>query len=794
MSPSRYNQSRTLVRRLCRLPGEEAVDFKAKIRDLKGHFEQFNVDVSELCQWIMGLRKHFGHASRPESFGVLGDFLLEPNLEGPEAEEANRDRWRLRVFDDVAGFRANSESAGRPIPDSLRQAMNKAAAWPPTTTTRALFDRLRGYEPAHRLVLLKSAAEWIVARFQRGMANWVRNRAEWEKEKGEWEKRHPQLTEEVRERFTDVFRHLQDPAETGRPGVRRKNPRICPYERQRGNLNNCAYAGEKGHDPLCWRYADFVKDWKTRWSNFNPKRFAEDVEKYLPLRRKGLPKHKALSEQFKKDSAGQQRFTKNWEAYLQAMRLNESTVVGQSRMPHCLKIGGTGEKSECTWNPHTHLCKLYKAKLDPFDDETLKLELLYREWRKNYLAGPRKPSFRYPSARDLPMPKIFGEGFHEIDFDRSIVRLRLDNMAAGQWLKFGFTPWPRGYRPSRQEVKDRVTSVHVHFVGTRARAGFRFDVPHGASRFGCSQDELDELRSRKFPRPAQDQEFLDAARKRLLESFSGGPEKAERELRLLAVDLGDGGATASVFCGRQAEKDIHLPIVKINRLYERIPERLEPDGLGRPAKQEFTREDPRGVRKEHVARHLERIAQGAAAIGEHRRAGEPGPVTLGDHDFRGLKRHVAWMIRDWARLNARRIIAVAEEQKCDLIVFESLRGFLPPGYERQDVESMEKKRRMAMFNYGRIRRKVVEKAVERGMRVVTVPYFKSSQHCWKCGKAQENLGLLRKNKKERTFKCEKPGCKNELHSDANAARVLGCVFWNEIRLPTRQDGPGAIRS
>ena len=802
MSQTRYREERTLVRRLCRLPGEDRTEFKRKVARLREHFERFNVDVSELCQWLMGLRRECADADKPGGFGTLGDFILEPSLEGSDADETERDRWRLAVFDDAAGLRRASDLGGRPVPESLRQAMERSAGGRRTPTSRRLFERLRVLGPAHRLVLLKAATEWTVARYQRGVENWVRQREEWEKEKTAWEGRHPALTEEVRNRFTDVFKSLRDPERDGSPGMRRKNPRICGYERLRENKDNCIYAGEKGHGPLCWKYVDFVKDQKARNKRFNKKHFAENAEKYLAFRaapsgveRATEHKRRALERLYKDVPRCQRWFEDAWTAYLRFLGLNEQTVVQSRRLPHCLKIGETWEKSQCQWNPHTELCRQYKEVIERLDTATLALEPAYREWRREYLAGPRKPSFRYPSSRELPMPKIFGEGFHEIDFERSVLRLRLDDMPAGQWIEFGFVAWPRHYRPSKKEVK--VTSVHVHFVGTRARAGFRFDVAHQRSRFNCTQDDLDELRSRQFPRRAQDQAFLEAARKRLLESFSGD---AERDLRLLAVDMGETGACAAVYQGRTHEKDVPLRIVKIEKLYSDRPEALG-------------KEDSRGLRKEHVGRHLEKAAEGAAEVAAHRRKDGGPPATPGDYDFRGLKRHVAWMIRDWVRLNAAQVTAAAEEHRCDLIVFESLRGFTPPGYDKLGDQNERKKRWLAMFAYGRVRRKATEKAVERGMRVATVPYFKSSQFCSACGHEQQNKGRWRKNKGDRLFKCEcgdpkawggrgqgrdggrmtpangtearrDCGCTANLNSDANAARVLARVFWGEICLPS----------
>jgi hypothetical protein len=340
-------------------------------------------------------------------------------------------------------------------------------------------------------------------------------------------------------------------------------------------------------------------------------------------------------------------------------------------------------------------------------------------------------------------------------------------------------------------------------VGSRARAGFRFDVAHRPSRFECSQDEIEKLRSLEFPRQAQDRQFLEAARKRLLESLSGDTNSA---LRILAVDLGQTGAGAAVYQGRTHQSDVPLAIIKIDQCYPGIPEVLQKDQhLKSPPRFPKDKEkDWRGLRKEHVGHHLGQLMEGAARIAQRRQNEESNPTTIREHDYRGLTRHIRWMIRDWARHNAAKIIAAAEEHHCELIVFESLRGFMPRGYDQMEPEQ---KRRLAFFAYGRVRRRVVEKAVERGMRVVTVPYGFSSQVCSACGHQQQEKGRLRKNKAKRRFECEcsavprtdktnkaqelkaslrKCSCNLRIDSDANAARVLARVFWGEIVLPERE--------
>ena len=803
--PSRYRQSRTLVRRLCRLPGETRADFRRKVLRLREHFERFNVDVSDLCQWLMGLRPK----DRDGDPGVptFWHFFLTPSVDGVDADESERDRCRLAVFDAVAGIRSEIRIGDQSLSQALKDAVSQVAQRPKTVSTQQLFERMRGLDPAHRLVLTKSAAEWIVARYQHGVENWQRQRAEWEKEKQEWEGRHPVLRQEICEQFTQIFKSLVwDPEKP--PGVKNKRPRICPYERLKVDSDNCIYAGEKGHGPLCWKYATFVRDQKKQNGKFNEKHFCDNAEMYLRFRNT-RDRVCALQCLHREVPQCKRWFETAWNAYLKALELNEETAVTHGQLPHCRKIGETWEESKCQRNPHTELCRQYKNKLSTLDADTLKLEADYRQWRRNFLAGPSKPSFRYPSSRTLPMPKIFGDRFHEIDLERSVIRLRLDDMPEGESIEFGFIPWPRGYHPRRSEVL--VTSVHVNFVGSRARVGFRFDVPHRESRFRCTQDELDELRSRTYPRQAQDQQFLDAARQRLLESFSGG---AETDLRILAVDLGETGAHTAVYVGRRHQLDVPLRIVKIDQRYEGLPEVLEKDKLLENPPKFDPKTDLRGLRKEHVGRHLNQLADGAAKISEHRQTIVAAPVTLRDSDFRGLTSHIRWMIRDWVRHNAAQIVAAAEEHHCDLIVFESLRGFMPPGYEKLDVNDQRKKRWLAMFAYGRIRRKVVEKAVERGMRVVTVPYFKSSQFCSACGHPQENEGRWRKNKRVHRFECEcggprpshgkrpapksdrippknnadlKCSCNLKLDSDANAARVVAHVFWGEICLPSPED-------
>jgi len=257
----------------------------------------------------------------------------------------------------------------------------------------------------------------------------------------------------------------------------------------------------------------------------------------------------------------------------------------------------------------------------------------------------------------------------------------------------------------------------------------------------------------------------------LLESFDGD---AERELKILAVDLGTLGGGAAMFEGRYFKKAEPLKIIKIDRIYDKLPKQNKTEEQSKLPKR-LKKLKEKGLSKEHIGRHLESWAGGAKEIAEKRSKAE-----IGDHDMRRLSLHMRWMIRDWVRLNTSQIIETAERNEVDLIVFESMRGFRAPGYDKLDED---KKRRLAFFAYGRIRHKVREKAVERGMRVMTVPYLMSSQVCSKCGKGQQDRKKWRKNKGAKFFICEK--CGNKVNSDENAAVVLGRVFWGEIVLPKK---------
>ncbi|MFH1514482.1 MAG: zinc ribbon domain-containing protein [bacterium] len=765
MTATRYKEARILTRGLQRLPGENRSVFKEKVLRLRRHFQQFNLDASELCQWLMSLRpdgKNGSMATTP-----FWEFILNPDF-GKENVD-NTDRFRRMIFDVVIGLNDEKSVSSIPVSTELIDSVNHVASLQLTETAAALFQRLREMNPAHRQVLIKAATEWIVARYQRSYENWEKHDKAWEKEKNEWEEKNPELTEDVRQTFNKIFTELD---------ITRNTPRrICDWERLKELKNNCLYAGEKiekqKHGRSCCKYNEFLKN-HADVKNIK-KHFPENTEKYLELQKK-YPKLTTpeVMEKFKKAKPEARNFPETWKDYLKELETNEKTIASKGyTLSHCVKF------NECEFNEHTDLCKRYRAHI--LENPNLQeLDKTYREWRKSYRYRPKKPAFKYPSAKKLPMPKIFGSKFYNPDFDSSIIGLRLDDMPEGKFVKFGFKPWPDDYSPQPDELD--ISSVQVSFVGTRARIGFHFNVSHSESRFNVSQDEIDLLRSQKYPRAKQDQKFLDEARKLLLDSFQGNDP--EKNLRIMAVDLGINKGSVGIFKGKEFKTATQLTITKLEKLYD-SPPKVKKNGKEKKTRKELEREKQRGLSIEHVGQHLESWKTGATEIAEHRKKYQKiEDPKLGEHDMRRLSLHMRWMIRDWVRLNTSQIIKIAEDNNVDLIVFESMRDFKVPGYDELNELTMKKKRELAYFAHGRIRRKTTEKAVERGMRVITTPYKYSSQTCANCAQSisQQYKNKWRDNKlKKGIFKCEH--CSNKCNSDKNAAKVLARVFWGEIKLP-----------
>ncbi len=763
MAVSKYAEMRTLVRRMKRLPDDNRATFKGKIQLLHKSFKEFNRDVSEICQWLMGVRPDGKRAS--QNTQLFWKFFLEPKQFYDNSLEIDSDWVRLSVFRVVSGMDTEDSIAGLQLDPSLVDSIHSVILLAKTKSANNIHGRLAEFERSHQMVLLKATAEWVISHYQNAYENWKRQYPEWEKEKKEWERTHPKLTDSIRKDYNKLFQKLK---------VTRKRPRICSWQRLENFTDNCEYAGEeikfgrerRRHSALCKKFCDFLSKQERSAKRF----FVKNAKDYLSLRQRGnhaVPEAMTILLQKTPPATW---FENSWKEYLKALNITEETILTEynGNLPHCEKLK---EDIGCQFNKHTNDCVRYRDLLDRhLSPSERELEGEYREWRRNYFSGPGKPSFRYPSWKGNSSPKIFGKDYFQIDFHSSTIKLRLDGMGSNDFISFAFQSWPPDYSPQPDDTE--ITSVQISFVGKRARIGFRFSVPHKKSRFGVTQDAIDELRSRKYPRQSQDQEFLEEARTRLLDSLQGIDKS---ELRLLAVDVGTRGAGAALFEGQAFVNTEQLNVVKANKLYAEVRRQM---GKGKGKPDAGKSKTGAGLDPGHVSKHLKSMATEAENIASHRKTGEPG--ELRNHDLRRLKYHVNWMIRDWVRLNASQIIKVAEKKDVDLIVFESLRGFHAPGYDKLDLEKRE---RLAFFAYGKIRRKVVEKAVERGMRVVTVPYRYTSRICSECGIKQQDTMKWAKNKRKRRFSCECDNCSYEGNSDDNAALVIGKVFWGQIRLP-----------
>lgn len=460
---TRYSESRTLVRGLRRLSEKRREDFKSKVLRLRRQFEQFNVNVSEICQWLMSLRP--GGKKGCDATKDFWEFFLEPERFLDDKDKEESDRYRKIEFDIAAGLETESNVSDSGFSQAVTESACEVAKLSSTPTARRLFERLFELDTSHRQVLLKAAAEWVVARYLRGYQNWERQHEEWVKEKEEWEKEHEDLTESVREEFNEIFKGLK---------IRIKKPRVCTWEQLEARRDNCQWAGEririggvwKSHSSLCVKYKKFFNTYRSnaqKGANFR-KYFVENAEYYIKLRTKRRGNKDVDMERFQTKARW---FPQAWDAYLKALEINEQTIMeGRGKLPHCIKFGSD---QECQYNKHTNECQEYRKCLENRPD-LQKLEGIYREWRGEYLSGPSKPSFRYPSQRRLPMPKIFGSGYFRVDFVNSVLELRLDDMGEGEFERFGFAQWPRDYNPKPQDTE--ITSVHINFVGTRHEPAF----------------------------------------------------------------------------------------------------------------------------------------------------------------------------------------------------------------------------------------------------------------------------------------------------------------------------------
>lgn len=717
MRRSKYREQRTLVRPIFKGRIPEKDEYQGKVLILKRHVQQFNRDASALCQLLMHFKPGNNHKDEVWQKLIYKDDLPQ------QLNSTLEDYERLSFFENL--INANG-------------VCNTVAA-------KRFLDRFNKMQRRHRMILLKVAREWIRSRYQNAFERYEVSLPKWAKEKEDWEKAHPELTTAIREQYNSIFEKLEDLA--------RRNPRICSWTKLSSGKDNCEYSGERlrkhQHGPLCKNYLEFLQT--ARISRRLQQLFERDAQEYIAALRSRKTRQQAFLDRHRS-------FEEKWLKYLITMNLSEDTVIKKGFLPHC-----TNWEEECSHNPHTEKCRMYKAHISDFPEEILNLEPIYRKWRTRFLSGPKKPTFRYPSAKEISIGKIFGEGFFQLDLNDSVVRLRLDHMKPGEFLSFAFKPWPKDYDVKPGEVE--ITSVTIAFFGSRPRLGICFAVKHAQSKFSMSQDEIDFLRSRKYPRPSEDQLFLDEVRRSILNGHTDNSG-----LRLMTVDLGEKKSAVAVFQERRYLKSELIQHAKgVELSTDKSDNRSNEEKLARKRK---------GLTHQHVSVHLRMISEGRKKIVELRNG-------YSRHDYRRLVGHVGFMIRDWAREVSRKLIEVAVRERVDLLIFESMRGFQAPGYDKTGDMDTDKKQKLGFYAYGAVRKKVTEKAVEHGMRTVTVPYMLSSQFCSDCKTRQQDLRKWEDRKKKSEFVCE--NCDTKLHSDDNAARVLEKVFWGDILLPVKED-------
>jgi hypothetical protein len=277
MSRTRYREERTLVRGLRRLPGEDRGAFKEKVNRLRKHFQRFNLDVSELSQWIMSLRPS-GRVDS-EDTRQFWECVLEPEEFVNSQDQTDIDWFRLAILQVGIGISALNSLSHFSLSEGLLNSIRSAALRPRSESAARMIKRFYGLSRAHRMVLAKAAAEYIMTRYMRGNENWRRQREEWEREKADWEKRHPELTEDIRNEYTAIFKNL---------GITNKRPRVCSWKRLGESKDNCEYAGERfrcggnwqNHSPLCAKYRNFQATLRQ-----HRRHFVENATRYLKLRK-----------------------------------------------------------------------------------------------------------------------------------------------------------------------------------------------------------------------------------------------------------------------------------------------------------------------------------------------------------------------------------------------------------------------------------------------------------------------------------------------------------------------------
>jgi hypothetical protein len=154
-----------MVRGVRRLPGEDRAAFRKNVKILRNHVEKFNVNVSEICQWLIGLRP--SDENQDAKSGPFWEYILDPGQDAAEESEEETDRIRLKVFEVAAGLKDESELSPLSLPGTILESIRNVASEQRTKTAEKLFERMEKISSSHRRLLIRSAAVWFRVKYFR---------------------------------------------------------------------------------------------------------------------------------------------------------------------------------------------------------------------------------------------------------------------------------------------------------------------------------------------------------------------------------------------------------------------------------------------------------------------------------------------------------------------------------------------------------------------------------------------------------------------------------------------------
>jgi IS605 OrfB family transposase len=381
-----------------------------------------------------------------------------------------------------------------------------------------------------------------------------------------------------------------------------------------------------------------------------------------------------------------------------------------------------------------------------------------RAKRRNPDGFKHRPTFTQPSPENHPFWFQFkkGDTYKRLDLKECSLSVRLlasDDAAPGwHWRSFRFRPDPRLrlLRPAPGPTKAGNAQFTCLFTDPAlgmdrpaeirgAKLIFRPARPDGRVylTFTC---DLPDLPSRISLKQASCDKYGKKGAKWLRGRFR--EELEGHDPVTCAVDLGIRHLAAATV--RRDGKIVRARILREDEQPARAP-RL-------PA----------------IARHKRSLAAG------RRKRGKP---VRGQDSFVELQAHVTKMGQDRFKKGARRIVAFARENACDLILIENLAGMIPDAERERGIN-----RALMSWNRGNLVKWVKQFANDVGIRVVQVAPHWSSQLCSRCGSLGARFSAERGqpvfNPVGKTFAC--PRCGYTANADHNASVNIHRRFYGEL--------------